>query len=77
MDQLQFLDRMKVQLKLATPLEVDISTAIELDSSLLEEPNGNFTMLMPNDSFPLVELDDNFPIMAQTFALMALKAYLH
>lgn len=75
MDQLQFLDRMKVQPKLAAPLVVGTGNSIEEDSSQPKQPDGNFTMLKPNDSYPLEELDGNFPTMVQIFTLMAAKAY--
>ena len=75
MDQLLFLDRMKVQLKLATPLVVGTGNSIEVDNSQPKQPDGNFTMLKPNDSYPLEELDGNFPTMVQIFTLMAAKAY--
>ena len=75
MDQLQFLDRLKVQLKLATPLVVGTGNSIELDNSQPKQPDGNFAMLKPSDSYPLEELDGNFPTMVQIFALMAAEAY--
>jgi hypothetical protein len=74
-DQLQFLDRMKVQLKLANPLVVGTGNSIELDSSQPKLPDGNFAMLKPGDSYQLEELDGNFPTMVQIFTLMAAEAY--
>lgn len=75
MDQLQFLDRMKDLLKLATPLMVGTGNSTEVDSSHLLHPDSNFTKPKPSDSYPLEELDGNFHTMAQTFTLMATKAY--
>jgi hypothetical protein len=74
-DQLQFLDKKKDLLKLATQLMVGTGNSIEVDSSHPLHPDSNFTKPKPSDSYPLEELDGNFHTMALTLTLMAAKAY--